>query len=722
MALITVAADKRYFLDAKGNPFFALGVNYAGYFDRGWKMWEPNLFDPELIGRDFQKAQSSGLNSIRLFVHAALENDIRQDDFSKLDQTLSLAQDHQLHVCLALNDTHALDLARVSEINAKIADRYQEVPTIFAYDLENKPVFYTLVAGIYPSGYEAAVQTSRLVDHYGTLVSREEATELQRNRRIPGHLSAEQAFYYINALRLFIEYDQAANTFINQGKGATIIDFMLSDEAVPWYTLIEVMNETVDTWLRARIDPIRSTGCQQLITVGWNWMQFASLPANRLLDFQEYHNYASLSLAGFDTNRSHLEGLRRAFPDHPIVFGEFGWSNQTSSNPAASRPVAEELTALYEAGTYAYLRATEFGGAFKWKLNDLDITHNPYEASFGIFKVGNDPKPIRDLLLRFGESWPPIREPASFYAVHDLKAGMAYRFDRAPHITIGGNAFQDDQVSWRASDEAGHCFIDRVDKELMITAQTAGRLAIEPWKLVSTWNQARKTDLFTVFNETNRTRQRTFDAGETVLFELSPGITYAVAMGAELSDPEPPDGLPQIEPKPGEHVVLLGDTDQYLPAALTYIRRFKPDFTFAVAEVAGRWAYVSVVASPDQIPDSLLETIRSTGAVLVERVFDGSPEETKLLLDKMAGKGQRFVGTATLPEEEPPTEPPADPPPDDQPETYVVQPGDTLSGIAKQIYGNYSLWPIIFEANRDKISSPGLIRVGMELLIPPQRE
>jgi nucleoid-associated protein YgaU len=48
----------------------------------------------------------------------------------------------------------------------------------------------------------------------------------------------------------------------------------------------------------------------------------------------------------------------------------------------------------------------------------------------------------------------------------------------------------------------------------------------------------------------------------------------------------------------------------------------------------------------------------------------------------------------------------------------VVQPGDTLGKIAKDIYGDFRLWTLIYEANRDKISSPSLIRVGMELLIP----
>ena len=49
---------------------------------------------------------------------------------------------------------------------------------------------------------------------------------------------------------------------------------------------------------------------------------------------------------------------------------------------------------------------------------------------------------------------------------------------------------------------------------------------------------------------------------------------------------------------------------------------------------------------------------------------------------------------------------------------YVVQAGDTLSGIAEQFYGNYSDWPVIYDANRDLIQDPNLIYAGWRLGIP----
>lgn len=55
-------------------------------------------------------------------------------------------------------------------------------------------------------------------------------------------------------------------------------------------------------------------------------------------------------------------------------------------------------------------------------------------------------------------------------------------------------------------------------------------------------------------------------------------------------------------------------------------------------------------------------------------------------------------------------------------ETYKVQPGDSLSKIAKKKYGNANLWRLIHEANKDRIKNPDLIQVGWELKIPAKPE
>jgi nucleoid-associated protein YgaU len=51
---------------------------------------------------------------------------------------------------------------------------------------------------------------------------------------------------------------------------------------------------------------------------------------------------------------------------------------------------------------------------------------------------------------------------------------------------------------------------------------------------------------------------------------------------------------------------------------------------------------------------------------------------------------------------------------------YTVKPGDTLSKIAKEFYGNASKYPVIFEANKPMLTDPNKIYVGQNLRIPPQ--
>jgi LysM repeat protein len=49
---------------------------------------------------------------------------------------------------------------------------------------------------------------------------------------------------------------------------------------------------------------------------------------------------------------------------------------------------------------------------------------------------------------------------------------------------------------------------------------------------------------------------------------------------------------------------------------------------------------------------------------------------------------------------------------------YIVQPGDTLGALAQRFYGKAGMYPKIFEANRDILSNPDLIKVGQKLKIP----
>ena len=56
--------------------------------------------------------------------------------------------------------------------------------------------------------------------------------------------------------------------------------------------------------------------------------------------------------------------------------------------------------------------------------------------------------------------------------------------------------------------------------------------------------------------------------------------------------------------------------------------------------------------------------------------------------------------------------------PSSAPRTYTVQPGDSLSKISREFYGDANKYMKIFEANKDKLTDPNKVSVGTELLIP----
>ena len=54
--------------------------------------------------------------------------------------------------------------------------------------------------------------------------------------------------------------------------------------------------------------------------------------------------------------------------------------------------------------------------------------------------------------------------------------------------------------------------------------------------------------------------------------------------------------------------------------------------------------------------------------------------------------------------------------------SYTVKPGDSLSKISKEVYGDGDEYMRIFYANRDKIKDPDMIQIGQVLTIPPDTD
>ena len=57
--------------------------------------------------------------------------------------------------------------------------------------------------------------------------------------------------------------------------------------------------------------------------------------------------------------------------------------------------------------------------------------------------------------------------------------------------------------------------------------------------------------------------------------------------------------------------------------------------------------------------------------------------------------------------------------PEKEAKFYTVVKGDSLSKIAKDAYGDYKKYPLIFEANKPMLSDPDKIYPGQVLRIPP---
>ena len=61
---------------------------------------------------------------------------------------------------------------------------------------------------------------------------------------------------------------------------------------------------------------------------------------------------------------------------------------------------------------------------------------------------------------------------------------------------------------------------------------------------------------------------------------------------------------------------------------------------------------------------------------------------------------------------------PSLPAPKAKDQSYTVQGGDTLSKISKQFYGDANRYMRIFDANKDQLKDPNVIKPGQVLKIP----
>lgn len=116
------------------------------------------------------------------------------------------------------------------------------------------------------------------------------------------------------------------------------------------------------------------------------------------------------------------------------------------------------------------------------------------------------------------------------------------------------------------------------------------------------------------------------------------------------------------------------------------------------------------------------------GHVTLKGEVDSKADKEKavLLAGNVAGVGEVFANelTVKVSEEQAAAEAAGSAAPVDVPggeeetEFYVIQAGDTLGKIAKEVYGDAMQYPKIFEANREVIEDPDKIFVGQKIRLP----
>lgn len=177
-----------------------------------------------------------------------------------------------------------------------------------------------------------------------------------------------------------------------------------------------------------------------------------------------------------------------------------------------------------------------------------------------------------------------------------------------------------------------------------------------------------------------------------------------------------------------------GDTTYFAPKSINRVsiqsvngQPFDPSATYGVVTndflAAGGDTYYALATSG---------TVVDTGTPMDVAVMDYivSQLDGKITTEKYGAADGRISIVSTPvaePEPEPAPEPAPAPAPEPEPEpapapaegaSYTVKAGDSLSQIAKEYYGSYAEWKLIYEANKADIKDPNLIYIGQVLVIP----
>jgi hypothetical protein len=477
----SISGDGERLLDHNGVPLFVTALNYEGPADRAWQMWQNDRFDANLIEADFGRAASAGAKAVRLFVQAALAQDVAAGNWTKLDAVVGLAEKRGLQLIVSLHDYGERDLPQVSEVAGKVAARYRGRAGILAYDLKNEPRFNDLALTRYTSA--SALQQRGLIDAYGERLSRDGLAEFRASdegrRDVPASLKDDEAWIYINNLRLYREMLADASTWVRErGFRGTTLDFLQLNDAAgaKWKPLLSAMNSTLQAWLTPQVDAIRRGDPSRPITTHHVDAVLASLPANAKLDYSTLHRYPSLGAASVRATLSLAKTLQSAHPGRPFVLGEFGYATES---------IEPDKTALHEMAVFLGLLSQGATGGAKWMLNDMPAGFNMRERTLGAFRLDGSPKPIvgamatlRQYLASSGSG------PGDIRIEDDPDAGLRYVYRASDALLMGGKRVDAGPASFEASGPTQVFLTWSEPDVLRIWSSAAAKVTVDPKQLL----------------------------------------------------------------------------------------------------------------------------------------------------------------------------------------------------------------------------------------------
>ena len=327
-----------------GKPWYPFGCNY---FDPhvGWapKLWQQ--FDADKVEGHFRVMRDLGVNVVRVFLTAQSfyrePPNVEPDALRKFDALLEIGRRHGIRVHPTgpdhwegrppwmrtdkYSDPQALE-AQAAFWKA-FAARYQDHPTIFAYDLLNEPEIGWQSESM-EKGWRAWLR-----ERYGSIDALRNAWGAEGEK-----------------MESFDAVPIPPNEAAPQSRA--LLDYQRFRESV------------ADRWTKVQVDAIRSVDRNHLVTVGFiQWVvpvrrarpsHLAAFRPSRIapmVDFLSVHFYPLwgdplASQEEFDRNLAYLELVLRCVgagdPGKPLVVGEFGWHGGGKPDGQAEYPAEDQ--------------------------------------------------------------------------------------------------------------------------------------------------------------------------------------------------------------------------------------------------------------------------------------------------------------------------------------------------------------------------------------------